>query len=140
MMWPALPTAALVSVRHATVGQYRSVAGDRFPAVSLEPMKPTTSDAGQSPLLLFRDLLATLCAEGGQNWAPGVQAIVQALTPPFASEQEQFDTIAEARRRFEALLGGKGGLSEFYIARASFAEQTEANAAFDVLKARILAA
>jgi hypothetical protein len=70
------------------VGQYRSVAGDRFPAVSLERMKPTTSDAGQSPLLLFQDLLATLCAEGGQNWAPGVQAIVQALTPPFASEQE----------------------------------------------------
>jgi len=106
----------------------------------LARMEPTTSNARQSPLLLFQDLLATLRAEGGQNWAPGVQAIVQALTPPFASEQEQFDTIEEAKRRFEALLGGKGGLSEFYIARASFAEQTEANAAFDALKARIRAA
>ena len=127
-------------MRTPAVGQYRSVVGDRFPAVSLEPMKPTTSHGDQSPLLLFQDLLATLCAEGGQNWAPGVRAIVQALTPPFASDQEQFDTIAEAKRRFEALLSGKGGLSEFYIARASFAEQMEANAAFDALKARILAA
>ncbi len=124
----------------AAAGQYRSIASDRFRAVSLEHMKPITLNASQSPLLLFQDLLATLRAEGGQNWAPGVQAIVQALTPPFASEQEQFDTIAEAKRRFEALLGGKGGLSEFYIARASFAEQTEAKAAFDALKVRILAA
>jgi hypothetical protein len=31
-------------------------------------------------------------------------------------------------------------LSEFYIARASFAEQVEANKAFEALKARILAA
>lgn len=103
-------------------------------------MKSTTSDDCPSPLPLFQDLLATLCAEGGQVWAPGVRAIVQALTPPFASEQEQIDTIAEAKRRFEALLASKGGLSEFYIARKSFAEQVEANGAFDALKARILAA
>jgi len=103
-------------------------------------MMSTTSGTCGPLLLLFQDLLATLAAEGGQNWAPGVREIVRALTPPFASEQEQVNTVAEAKRRFEALLGGKGGLSEFYIARASFAEQVEANAIFDALVERILAA
>ena len=103
-------------------------------------MSMTISDGGQAPLALYREVLATLCAEGGENWAPGVRAIVQALTPPFASEKDRLDTIAEAKRRFEGLLEGKGGLSEFYIARPSFADQVSANSAFEALKARILSA
>jgi hypothetical protein len=64
------------------------------------PMNTTLMNNGRSPLPLFQELLAKLDAERGGNWAPGVREIVQALTPPFASEQEEIDTIAEAKRRF----------------------------------------
>ena len=88
----------------------------------------------------FQALSVILGREQARDWLRLVNEIVVALQPPFTDEDQCAATIAEAKRRFESMLQGKGGFSEFYVHRDNFENQQRENSDLENIKQAILAA
>jgi hypothetical protein len=91
-------------------------------------------------LVQFQALQAILKRENGREWLGPITEIVVALQPPFAGEEQCSETVKEAKRRFDVLLKGKGGLSEFYVPRDALEDRVAENRELERVKDAILAA
>lgn len=88
--------------------------------------------------LLFEELKEILKAENGENWLPGVDAVLERLD--FTSKAPpKVDVIQEVISIFRTMNSGQGGFSDFFLWRDDFEERVAANAHFKGLKSKIWA-
>ena len=76
---------------------------------------------------LYSELREILAAERANEWLRHIDPIVNALAPPFETDEQCEATVREAQSRFKALMATKGGFSEFYIHRDEPGMRVKAN-------------